>query len=70
MSPSGRRDGVLTAEEVAAILAVVEARVAEEAVASGAPSVTLDAWAAAGRPEPAAGKHRRRRVPRPGDPSA
>lgn len=70
MSPPGRREGDLTPEEVAAILAAVEARVGEEAAASGAPSVAVDAWAAAGRPEPAPGKHRRRRAPRPGDPSA
>ena len=65
MSP-GRREAALTPEEVAAILAVVEARVAEETGAGESPSAALDAWAAAGRPEPAPGRHRRR----PGDPSA
>jgi hypothetical protein len=65
MSP-GRREAALTPEEVAAILAVVEARVAEETGAGEIPSAALDAWAAAGRPTPAPGKHRRR----PGDSSA
>ena len=68
MSPR-RREPALTPEEVAAVLAVVEARVAEETAASGAPSVALDAWAAAGRPEPAPGRHRRRPVPPSADPA-
>jgi len=67
MSPPRRREAALTPEEVAAILAVVEARVAEEAAASGAPSVALDAWAAAGRPGP--GPNRRHPVPPSGDPA-
>jgi len=66
MSPSRRREAAPTPEEVAAILAVVEARVAEEAAASGAPSVALDAWAAAGRP--GRGPHRGQPVPPSGDP--
>ena len=61
-----RREEALTPEEVAAILAVVEARVAEEAAAGESPSAGLDAWTAAGRREPAPGQHRRR----PGNPSA
>lgn len=70
MTRPPRRDADPTPEEVAAILAVVEARVAEEAAAGRSPSAALDAWAAAGRPEPAPGQHRRRPVPRPGGPSA
>jgi hypothetical protein len=60
-----RREAALSQEEVAAILAVVEARVAEEAGASEGPPAAPDAWAAAGRPGPARGHHRRR----PGDPA-
>ena len=67
---SGRREADPTPEEVAAILAVVEARVAEEAAGGGNPSTALDAWAAAGRPVPAPGQHRRRPVPRPANPAA
>lgn len=67
MSPPRRGEAALTPEEVAAILAVVEARVAEEAAASGAPSVALDAWAAAGRPGPV--PNRRQPVPSSGDPA-
>lgn len=67
---SGRPEPALTPEEVAAVLAVVEARVAEEAAAGGSPSVALDAWAAAGRPQPAPGRHRRPPAPQPGDPAS
>ena len=65
---SRRPEAALTPEEVAAVLAVVEARVAEEAAASGSPSVALAAWAAAGRPGPE--PHRRQPAPPSVDPAS